>query len=278
MCLTDRPDVPAPEIALLPGQLTLLEMGRGFQAVRHRLVLDCATSGRSVLQFISAAEGAVITGRGDARAVAIGHRLDSTRLARKALAHGLDPAYVLRASVIARAFTAYQLSSLMHDTLPEALAGTDHHALVLATDPLSLYTEDDVPRREGRVLAEHATQALAQAAQDHDLPVLVVQPPMGGPAFMDPLYEHAREHVRIQPHPDQEGLIVQRAGHDPVHLVTDPGPSQTTLTGFGLDPVTSRPGTEPRPPDLAPTRVQPRHKDASWSSARPVIVQEAPDG
>ncbi len=273
--LTDRPEAPIQTIELPPGQITLLEMGRGFQTLRHRLVIDCAISGRSVLQLVSAAEGAVLTGRGDARAVAIGHRLDSTRLARKALACGLDPAYVLRASVLARAFTAYQLSTLVHATLPETLATTDHHALVIATDPLSLYTEEDVPRREGLALAEQATDALAQAACDHRMPVLVVQPPMGGSTFMAPLYEQAGQHVRIRPHPDQ-GLIVHRAGHDPVHLVTDPGRGQATLADFGLE----APGqaTDPPVPDLAPTRVQPRHQDASWSKARPVIAQEGPDG
>lgn len=272
--LTDRPQASTAGIDLPPGQLTLLEMGPGFQTLRHRLVLDCATSGRSVLQLVSAAEGAVITGRGDARAVAIGHRLDSTRLARKALACGLDPAYVLRASVIARAFTAYQLSSLVHGTLPEALA-SDHHALVIATDPLSLYTEEDVPRREGIALAQQATEALAQAAQDHGVPLLVVQPPMGGPAFMDPLYERAGQHVRIQPH-ETQGLVVQRAGRDPVHLVPDPGRAQATLADFGLDPTDRTP--DPPVQDPAPARVRSPRKDASWSSARPVVVQEGPDG
>lgn len=279
--MTDRPDTQTPELGLPAGTLTLLEMGSGFQALRHRLILDCAASGRSVLQLVSAAEGAVMTGHGHARAVAIGHRLDSTQLARKALARGLDPAYVLRASVIARAFTAYQLSALVHGTLPEALAAGDHrHALAIVTDPLSLYTEEDVPRREGLALAEQATQALSRVAKDHGIPLLVVQPRMGGQPFMAPLYEHADEHVRIRPHPRRPGLVVQRTDHDPMHLVPDPGPSQATLAAFGVAPngAALGPAAKPGEPDLAPARVHPRHKDASWSSARPVIAQGVPDG
>lgn len=153
----DREDVP--KLRLRAGEVTLLEGRAGVEAMRHRLVIDCAVRGRSVLHVVG------------------GNRLDSTRLARRAQASGLDPGYVLRASVIARGFTAYQLSVLLEERLPAHLDEHPSAAVALVSDPLALYTDEDVRRREGARLAEGALDALARAARDRERPVVVVQPP-----------------------------------------------------------------------------------------------------
>lgn len=230
MRFTDRERGDLPTVRLQPGRVTLLEGRPGVEAIRQRLVVDCAARGRSVMHVVG------------------GNRLDSTSLARRAQARGLDPGYVLRASVVARGFTAYQLSVLVEERLPTHLADHDDVALAVVSDPLALYTHEDVRCTEGRKLAEQALASLSRTAEDHACPVLLVQPPPGQrggrpspraphqrPVRQDPeldqlVREHADEHLR---------LLVQRAARvlelldrGERYRIADPQPRQARLERF----------------------------------------------
>lgn len=227
---TDRDREDLPRVALPAGQLTLLEGRAGVEAVRQRLIVDCATRGRSVIQIVG------------------GNRLDSNGLARRAQALGLDPGYVLRTSMIARGFTAYQLSVLVEERLPAHLASADETALAIVSDPLALYTDEDVRRTEGRRLAEQALASLVRTADDHACPVLVIQPPAGQrggrpsprarnptPMREDPeldrmLAAHADRYVRLLIRDGARVLELPARGDR--YRIADPRPQQTQLDRF----------------------------------------------
>lgn len=241
-------------IPLPPGQLTCLEITAGFRALRHQLVLRCASAGRTLFHVLGAAQGAAVAdpaaGRG--RSAGLGSRLDSTGLARKAQAIGLDPAYALSSSTIARAFTAYQLSALIEETLPQAVADQPEVALILVADPLALYTEEDVHRQEGLILTERAIDALVAVAGEHQLPVLLVQPPLDA-AFMAVLRQRAHQHVRLAA--TEHGHRLERPGQGQTDELAPAPPGQATLEAYGLttDPAPSDGRQDPacgdQPPD-----------------------------
>lgn len=231
----DRGDVP--KLRLRAGEVTLLEGRAGVEAMRHRLVIDCAVRGRSVMHVVG------------------GNRLDSTRLARRAQAKGLDPGYVLRASVVARGFTAYQLSVLLEERLPAHLDEHPSAAVALVSDPLALYTDEDVGRTEGTRLAEGALDALGRAASEHDRPIVVVQPPTParrpapgrrdaspGPSrervaeLMALVRDHADRRVRVakraQPAPADGARVVELPGPDRRVRIAEPRAEQARLDRF----------------------------------------------
>jgi RecA/RadA recombinase len=96
-----------------------------------------------------------------------GNSADPYVLAAHARRSGLAPRAALGAVRVARAFTAYQMSAIVEETLPaEAL---DHPpALVLASCLPELYLDEDVPWHEGDVLVERAVALLRQLARTHD--------------------------------------------------------------------------------------------------------------
>lgn len=236
---TDRPRAKLPRVGLKPGHLTLLEATVSVEPVRHRLVIDCATRGRPLVQIVA------------------GNRLDSPGLARRAQAQGLDPGYVLRASVLARAFTAYQLSVLVEERLPAQLADEEAAGLAVVSDPLSLYTDEDVRPVEGRRLAEQAFASLQATAKEHACPLLVTQrlradglPAGGRPApgrrerprsadraLVERMREHAEMHLRLRgaragSAEGGPGRVLERPRRGETVRWADPRPEQAKLDRF----------------------------------------------
>lgn len=220
---TDAPDREGPQIYLEPGQITLVEGARGTEPARHRLVIDAARSGRRAFQVVAA------------------HRLDPTGLARRARARDLDPGLVLRSSVLARAFTAYQLSVLLEERLPAGLAADDA-AVGLAVDPLRLYTDEDVHAAEARRLAEQAIDRLAEVAYGADVPLVVMQPPRTARRELTHLLrEAADQRVLLRAEPDtgstQSGQVrpaytVHLPEEETRQIVQSPRPRQARLDRF----------------------------------------------
>lgn len=217
-----------PEIELAEGEITLLEGTRGTEAARHRLVLDAARSGRVTVHVVGS------------------ERLDTTGLARRAQAAGLDPGYVLRSSIVARAFTAYQLSVLLEERLPAALEAEDA-AAGLVLDPLRLYTDEDVKPAEARRLADQAVQRLQAVAEAFQVPLLVVQPPRGRRrALTRMLREAAGQHVLVRAHAGTErvqsgqarpAFTVYLPREDETYRVQEPRARQARLDRFSTGPL-----------------------------------------
>lgn len=208
-------------IELPEGALTLVEGAGGTEPMRHRLVVACARDGLPTMHVVG------------------GERLDTTGLARRAQAAGLDPGYVLRSSIVARAFTAYQLSVLVEERLPGVLRREEALGAALVLDPLRLYTDEDVKAAEARRLARQALTALEQAAREHEVPIVLVQPPRGSrPELLEAMRERAERHVLVharQAGPDSRGgpaLTVALPREGEVRRVRDPRPSQARLDRF----------------------------------------------
>lgn len=125
---------------------------------RARRVLDAHRRGLRVFQVVA------------------GNRHDVYALAAAAKAQGLDPSEALRASVLARAFTAHQLAALLEDTLPLMMA--DRLGLVAVVDPLDQYASEEVGWEEGMALLQRGMARLRLLARRRpEVPVLVVQRP-----------------------------------------------------------------------------------------------------
>lgn len=142
--------------------LTLLVAGSAWAQERARRVVEAHRAGQRAFQVVA------------------GNRHDVYALAAAAKAEGLDPREVLKASILARAFTAHQLASLLEDTLPVMLA--DRLGFVAVTDPLDLYASDEVGREEGIALLQRGMAKLRLLAHRSPVPILVVQHPGAGSA------------------------------------------------------------------------------------------------
>lgn len=212
-----------PEIEPPDGEITLVEGTRGTETARHRLVLDAARAGRTLVHIVGE------------------QHLDTTRLARRAQAQGLDPGYVLRSSIVARAFTAYQLSVLLEERLPSALAAEDA-AAGLVLDPLRLYTDEDVQAAEARRLAEQAVDRLQDVADGFDVPLVVMQPPRAQRRELTRmLREAANAHVLVRAEDGSQAAQSGRArpaytvhvSGEGTYRIQDPRPTQARLDRFG---------------------------------------------
>lgn len=219
----DHERLDGPEVELRPGEITLVEGGRGIESVRHRLVLDAAQAGSCTVQVVGE------------------ERLDTTGLVRRAQARGLDPGYVLRSSVLARAFTAYQLSVLLEERLPESLEAEDA-AASLVLDPLRLYTDEDVRTAEARRLTRQALDRLTGIAEDFEVPLVVMQPPRRARRQLTRMLREAADtRVLVQTHPGtgnaqsgrtQPAYTVHLPGEEATYRLQDPRPRQSRLDRF----------------------------------------------
>jgi hypothetical protein len=84
--------------------------------------------------------------------------------------HQLDPRQVLRRIYISRAFTAYQMTSLVLEKLKETL--WLHPKLVIISDIAGLYLDKDVPPREAKEVFSQLTLYLSRFCQENNLIVI----------------------------------------------------------------------------------------------------------
>jgi hypothetical protein len=92
-------------------------------------------------------------------------------VSRIAQLHQLDPRKVLERIIISRAFTAYQMTSLVTDKLKEAV-DKYNSKLVIISDVTGLYLDKDVWSREAMALFTHVAQTLAKFAEENKVIVL----------------------------------------------------------------------------------------------------------
>lgn len=118
------------------------------------------------------------TKHGWAVAVDGGNSLDPYLLAKHARRAGVAPRRALQGMRIARAFTAYQLSALLEETLPDEVHDRTP-ALVLVSCLPEMYMDEDVPWVEANALVERAMALLRGIAREHGCAVLATN---AGPA------------------------------------------------------------------------------------------------
>ncbi len=92
-------------------------------------------------------------------------------VSRIAQLHQLDPRQVLGRVFISRAFTAYQLTSLILEKLKETVDRFGSK-LVIISDMTELFMDKDIPRKEAREVFNQLTFYLSRFAEENQLVVL----------------------------------------------------------------------------------------------------------
>ena len=105
-----------------------------------------------------------------------GNSFDPYVVSAIAQQHGLDPQGVLEKIFISRAFTAYQLTSLVFEKLNEALEKSESKVVVIS-DIISLFLDRDVPKTESKDIFNRLATYLARLALDKQLLILATHYP-----------------------------------------------------------------------------------------------------
>jgi hypothetical protein len=98
------------------------------------------------------------------------------QVARLAQLHQLDPRQTLERIYISRAFTAYQMTSLIMDYLKDAVERFSAK-LVVISDIAGLFLDKDVPDEEARRVFSQVTAYLSNFARENQLILLAPYPP-----------------------------------------------------------------------------------------------------
>ena len=96
-----------------------------------------------------------------------------TRLARL---HQLDPKQVLDRIYISRAFTAYQMTSLVLQKLEDAVK-TCNAKLVIVSDIAAMFLDKDVEDEEAKRIYSQVTTRLSNFAREHPIIIVATYPP-----------------------------------------------------------------------------------------------------
>ncbi len=127
-----------------------------------------------------------------------GNVLDPLRLSRMMRSRRCSTRYSLDQVTIARAFTAYQMSSIIEDRLPEKVR-EESPSLVMVTALSALFADPDVDGRESRELIRRSMDALGTLAAEGST---VLISGYDGPSY-------AR---RLRARKTRRGLVVSIAG------------------------------------------------------------------
>jgi hypothetical protein len=90
--------------------------------------------------------------------------------------HELDPREVLERIFVSRAFTAYQLTSLVFDRLQSAVERYGSKLVVLS-DIVGMYLDKDVPNREAKEVFNQLAVRLSEFAEENHVIVVGTYPP-----------------------------------------------------------------------------------------------------
>lgn len=96
-----------------------------------------------------------------------------SRFARR---HSLAPAHLLKEIVIARAFTCYQLFTLIGERL-EAMMGLHRNPLAILLGPITTLLDEDVPEQEISILFRGMLEKFEELSS-RGFPFLLLQPPV----------------------------------------------------------------------------------------------------
>lgn len=100
-----------------------------------------------------------------------GNNFKLYQVARLAQIHQLDPKKTLDRIIISRAFTAYQLTSLIMDKLNEAI--TKYNAkVVIISDILQLFLDENIPDDEAQSIYNQILRYLEGFAKEHQIIVI----------------------------------------------------------------------------------------------------------
>jgi hypothetical protein len=98
------------------------------------------------------------------------------QVSRLAQLYHMNPRTVLERIHISRAFTAYQMASLIMEKLKEAVERYDAK-LVIVSDIAGLFLEKDIPEEEARSIFSQATAYVARFVKEKQLILIATYPP-----------------------------------------------------------------------------------------------------
>ena len=98
------------------------------------------------------------------------------KIARLAQLHQLNPIEVLERIFISRAFTAYQLTSLILDKLEETIKNYNAK-LVVISDIAGFFSDDDIPNEEAQKVYSQIINYLSSFAKKHQIILLATYLP-----------------------------------------------------------------------------------------------------
>ena len=98
------------------------------------------------------------------------------KVSRIAQLHQLDPRQVLERIYISRAFTAYQMTSVILEKLA-ATIDTYNSKLVIISDIAGLYLDKDVPAEEAKEIFSQVTAYLSKLAREKQIVIIATCPP-----------------------------------------------------------------------------------------------------
>ena len=98
------------------------------------------------------------------------------QVARLAQLHKLNPKEALERVYISRAFTAYQMTSLIMDQLKETVKKYDAKLAILS-DIAGFFLDKDVPEDEARSVFSQVTAYLSRFARENQVILVVTYPP-----------------------------------------------------------------------------------------------------
>jgi hypothetical protein len=98
------------------------------------------------------------------------------QVSRIAQLHHLDPTQTLKRIHISRAFTAYQMTSLILEKLKETI-NTHNAKLVIISDIAGLFLDKDIQGREAKKIFSQITAYLSTFAKENQLLTIVTYPP-----------------------------------------------------------------------------------------------------
>lgn len=98
------------------------------------------------------------------------------QITRLAQLHQLDPKKVLDRIYISRAFTAYQMTSLIMQKLEDAVKNCNAK-LVIVSDIAAMFLDKDVQDEEAKKIYSQVTTRLSNFAREQDVIVVAAYPP-----------------------------------------------------------------------------------------------------
>ena len=101
------------------------------------------------------------------------------KIARLAQLHQLNPRQVLERIFISRAFTAYQLTSLILDKLEETIKNCNAK-LVVISDIAGFFLDNDVPHEEAQRIYSQIISYLSSFARKHQIILIATYLPYSG--------------------------------------------------------------------------------------------------
>lgn len=159
-----------------------------------------------------------------------GNAFDPYTLSLFSRLHNLDPREALEKIYISRAFTAYQLTSLIFEKMQKALKKFESK-LVVVSDISGLFLDRDVPKTEARDIFNSLTVYLSDFASKNGTIVLATHYPHSASRrslFLESaLHGRANVLVRLQERRDALRFVLEK------HPTIDPGYVEVPLNSFG---------------------------------------------